>query len=93
MEKSLKKGSYKFIVASIMLSFISAVAMAQDSTVTTHSTTTTTETTWYAEPWAWALGAAILIIIIVALTRSGGSSGGGSVDKVTYTKKVSREDS
>jgi hypothetical protein len=93
MEQSIKQGSYKFIVASIMLSFISAVAMAQDSTVTSHSTVTTTQTTWYAEPWAWALGAAILIIIIVALTRGGGSSrNGGTVDKVTYTKKVSRED-
>ena len=95
MERSTKAHGYKLIVASALLSFMSAVAMAQDTATTSssHTTVTTTETTWYAEPWAWALGAAILIIIIIALTRGGGSSkNGGTVDKVTYSKKVERED-
>ncbi|HCN83088.1 MAG TPA: hypothetical protein DIT07_05625 [Sphingobacteriaceae bacterium] len=94
MEQSTKAVGYKLIVASVMLSFMNAAVFAQDSTVTkSHSTLTTTETTWYAEPWVWALGAAILIIIIVALVRGGGSSrSGGTVDKVTYSKKVERDD-
>ena len=80
----------------VAMSFMTTLALAQDTsrTITSHSTVTTTETTWYAEPWVWAVGAAIFIIIIVALVRGNDSSrsSAGRVDKVTYTKKVSRED-
>ena len=92
----LTKTGYRFIMTSIMMSLMTTLALAQDSssTVTSHSTVTTSETTWYAEPWVWAVAAAIFIIIIVALVRGNGNSGssGGRVDKVTYSKKVSRED-
>ncbi|MBK8496686.1 MAG: hypothetical protein IPL50_18130 [Chitinophagaceae bacterium] len=44
-----------------------AIALAQDSTVTsaTTSTATTETTTWYAEPWVWAVGGLVLILVIV----------------------------
>jgi hypothetical protein len=27
---------------------------------------------WYAQPWVWAIGAAVFIIIIVAILKGGG---------------------
>jgi hypothetical protein len=29
------------------------------------------ETTWYGQPWVWAIGVALFVIIIVAITRNG----------------------
>jgi hypothetical protein len=90
----------KQFLALVALSFTHLMVLAQDtassSTVTSSSRTTTTSETWYAEPWAWALGAVVLIIIIVAITRSGGGSSSsgarGTKDKVSVTKEVTRED-
>ena len=31
------------------------------------------ETSWYASPWVWVVGAAVFILLLVALTRGGGS--------------------
>jgi hypothetical protein len=100
MEQLTKISTCKLVVASIMLSFMNTLALAQDSSSSSSvtkssSSTTTTETIWYTEPWVWVLGAAILIIIIIALTRTGGTTTerrAGHTDKVTYTKKVSKED-
>lgn len=98
--EQLTKNS-KLILTAVALSLINTLVLAQDSSsssssVTSSSTTVTTTETWYAQPWVWIVGAAILIIIIVALTRGNGGNdgtrGNGRVDKVTYTKKVSRED-
>jgi putative copper export protein len=32
---------------------------------------TSGESTWYGQPWVWAIGVAVFIIIIVAITRNG----------------------
>lgn len=88
--------TYKSIVTFVILSMISTMTWAQDSTVTgttSSSTKVTTETTSYVEPWVWVVGAAVLIVIIVLLTRGNSSSkAAGTTDKVTYTKEVSKED-
>ena len=101
--KQLTKGvSYKTLLTFLMISFLQAMAWAQDSSgggstssssnsSTTTSTTTTTQD-WYTQPWVWVVGAAVLILIIVALVRSNSSGSAGTTDKVTYTKKVERDD-
>lgn len=89
----------KSLSAILFLSLIHTIVSAQDSTsssTTTRSSSSVTTETTGVEPWVWIVGAAVLIIIIVALVR-GNSSGrskaeAGTTDKVTYTKKVSRED-
>jgi len=87
----------RFIKHASMLCFLmvtGAIALAQDSTVTSAktSTATTETTTWYAEPWVWAVGGLVLILVIVALVKgnSGGSSS-GRTDKVTVTKTTSSD--
>jgi cell division protein FtsW (lipid II flippase) len=94
--------NYKTLLTFLMISFLQAMAFAQDSTGGTSSsssnsstsTTTTTEThDWYTQPWVWIVGGAVLLLLIVALVRSNSSSSGsGTTDKVTYTKKVERDD-
>ena len=75
-----------------LFTFMTALAFAQDSTVssTTTSTSTTTEKTWYMQPWAWVVGAIILILIIVLAARGGGDKTGNS-DSVTVKRTVTRE--
>lgn len=87
---------FKSLSAILFLSLIHTMVSAQNSTsssTTKSSSTITTETTT-VEPWVWIVGAAVLIIIIVVLVRgkSGTRTESGTTDKVTYTKKVSRED-
>ncbi|HXI01040.1 MAG TPA: hypothetical protein VNI52_12290 [Sphingobacteriaceae bacterium] len=89
--------TYKSIVALFMLSIVTTMAWAQDSTAsstTSSSSRVTTETTTGVEPWVWVVGAAVLIVIIVLLTRGSGGSKvvADRTDKVTYTKEVSKED-
>ena len=75
-------------IALFLVSFFNAIAIAQDTTVSsTTSTITTEEHTWYTQPWVWIVGGAVLLLLIIALVRGGGSStGNSSTDKVTYTK-------
>ncbi len=90
--KQLKVFSYRTIVTFLMLTFMQALAFAQDSansssssSSTTSTTTTTTE--WYSQPWVWIVGGAVLLLLIVALMR-GNSSSDTRSDKVTVTKSV-----
>ena len=32
------------------------------------------DTSWYASPWVWVVGAAVFILLLVALTRGGSRS-------------------
>jgi cell division protein FtsW (lipid II flippase) len=80
---------------ALMLCFLmvtAAIALAQDSTVTSSksSIATTETTTWYAEPWVWAVGGLVFILLIVALVK-GKSGGSGRTDKVTVTKTTSTD--
>ena len=86
--KQTKTMTCKMFIALLLVSFVNAIAIAQDSTVSsTTSTITTEEHTWYTQPWVWIVGGAVLLLLIVALVRSSGSSNGNSTtDKVTYTK-------
>ena len=93
MKQLTKAFSYKAIVTVLMLTFVQALAFAQDSTgggssssSSTTSTTTTTET-WYTQPWVWIVGGAVLLLLIVALMR-GNSNSDTRSDKVTVTKSV-----
>ncbi len=93
MKQLTKAFSYKAIVTFLMLTFMQALAFAQDSTgggssssSSTTSTTTTTET-WYTQPWVWIVGGAVLLLLIVALMR-GNSNSDTRSDKVTVTKSV-----
>lgn len=94
MKQLTKAFSYKAIVTLIMLTFIQALAWAQDTTgggssssSSNTSTTTTTQETWYSQPWVWIVGGAVLLLLIVALMR-GNSNSGTRSDKVTVTKSV-----
>ena len=91
MKQSLNAYSSKFILFAVTL-LSSAIAFAQDSTISTTTTSTSatsTEKTWYMEPWAWVLGGVILLVIILLATRS--TSNTTSADKVTVTKTVTRD--
>jgi hypothetical protein len=59
------------ILATIMLSFISFLAIAQDKGVDI-DVNLKKESEWYQQPWVWIVGGAVFIIIIVALLRGGG---------------------
>ena len=93
MKQLTKAFSYKAIVTLIMLTFIQALAWAQDTTGgssssnSTTSKTVTTQETWYSQPWVWIVGGAVLLLLIVALMR-GNSNSGPRSDKVTVTKSV-----
>ena len=87
ISKLYKKTS--LLLATMLTAFYT---MAQDSTsssVNTSTSTATTETTWYAEPWVWIVGAVVLLIIILLATR--GNSSTASAEKVTITKTVTRD--
>ena len=51
--------------------FISLVTFAQEKTEVDINVNKK-DSTWYAQPWVWIVGAAVFIIIIVALLRGGG---------------------
>jgi|ERR1035437_626105 ABC-type Fe3+ transport system permease subunit len=93
MKQLTKAFSYKAIVTLIMLTFIQALAWAQDTTGgssssnSTTSKTVTTQETWYSQPWVWIVGGAVLLLLIVALMR-GNSNSGTRSDKVIVTKSV-----
>lgn len=103
MKLSMKPGYLKFLMATLVLSCLQLVLMAQDSTSTATSTTSTKSTTsvsinesgeWYTQPWVWLVGAAVFILLLVALLRGGGSSrssGTAHTDRVTVTKTVREE--
>ncbi|MEJ7611114.1 MAG: hypothetical protein WKF88_08045 [Ferruginibacter sp.] len=90
--KQTLQNSFKKISSFCLFTLMTAVAFAQDSSVTstTTSTSSTTEQTWYMQPWAWVVGAIILILIIVLAARGGGDKSGNS-DSVTVKRTVTRE--
>jgi hypothetical protein len=55
--------------------FINVSAFAQENGLKVDITKseTTTATNWYANPWAWVVGAAIFILLFAAILRSGRS--------------------
>ena len=65
--------SYTAIVKRSLLAivsvFITALAMAQDKVDVDINAK---DTSWYASPWVWVVGAAVFILLLVALTRGGG---------------------
>jgi len=94
MKQLTKAFSYKTILTFLILTFMQALAFAQDSTgnssssstTATNTTTTTTQEMWYSQPWVWIVGGAVLLLLIVALMRGNNSS--TRSDKVTVTKSV-----
>ena len=95
MKQLIKAFSYKTFVTFLMLTFLQAIAFAQDSTgggssskSSSSSTTVTTQETWYTQPWVWIVGGAVLLLIIVALMRGNNSDSSTRSDKVTVTKSV-----
>ncbi|CAN5224401.1 hypothetical protein BH09BAC2_BH09BAC2_10650 [soil metagenome] len=99
--------AYKSIAAIFILSMLQVMTYAQDSSGnssgtsgstsggSTSSSTTSTLTeqhTWYGQPWVWIIGGAVLLLIIIALVSGGGNkTARGTTDRVTYTKKVTKE--
>lgn len=78
------------MLCAFMLTTVYAIAQdSTTSTVNTSTSTATSETTWYAEPWVWIVGAVVLLVIILLATR--GNSSSTSAEKVTVTKTVSRD--
>ena len=64
--------SYTAIVKRSLLAivsvFITALAMAQDKVDVNINAK---DSSWYASPWVWVVGAAVFILLLVALTRGG----------------------
>ena len=58
------------LFASIVATFLSIIAFAQEkgAEVDVDVTKTTSTTHWYASPWVWVVGAAVFILLLVALT-------------------------
>jgi hypothetical protein len=52
---------------------VSAFAHENGLKVDITKSETTTATNWYANPWAWVVGAAIFILLFAAILRSGRS--------------------
>jgi len=95
MKQLIKAFSYKAFVTIIMLAFLQALAIAQDSSgggtsssSSSTTTSTTTTETWYTEPWVWIVGGAVLLLLIVALMRGNRGDSATRSDKVTVTKSV-----
>ena len=67
--------SYTAIVKRSLLAivsvFITALAMAQDKVDVDINAK---DSSWYASPWVWVVGAAVFILLLVALTRGGSRS-------------------
>jgi hypothetical protein len=53
---------------AIVSVFITALAMAQDKVDVDINAK---DSSWYASPWVWVVGAAVFILLLVALTRGG----------------------
>lgn len=82
------KQTLKAVITGWVLLLSHQLLLAQDEVSSKVVTTTTSTKTWFAEPWAWALGAGVLILLIVIFTRRG-SSGPDRVEQVTVTKSSS----
>jgi len=77
--RSLVHKKIAAVTAACSSAFWAVAAFAQDQTQQTQQTTEpirTTTTSWYAEPWVWAVGVgvAIFLVVVIALTNRGGSS-------------------
>lgn len=74
----MKANVSKFVNAlylALLGLFINVSAFAQENGLKVDITKseTTTATNWYANPWAWVVGAAIFILLFAAILRSGRS--------------------
>ncbi|HYE54182.1 MAG TPA: hypothetical protein VD996_05035 [Chitinophagaceae bacterium] len=58
----------KHSVLTVLTLFVTALVMAQDKVDVDINAT---DTSWYASPWVWVVGAAVFILLLVALTRGG----------------------
>ena len=58
------------IIFAVSLLLFSVLAWAQDVPEKVEVDIDTGGTSWYGQPWVWAVGVALFIIVIVALTRT-----------------------
>jgi hypothetical protein len=56
---------------AILSLFVTAFAIAQDKV---DIDINAKDSSWYASPWVWVVGAAVFILLLVALTRGGSKS-------------------
>jgi len=61
---------FVFIFCSALLTSIRVFAQSVPDKVDV-DINTNGGTTWYGQPWVWAIGVAIFIVVIVAITRKG----------------------
>ena len=54
--------------------FTSILAFAQDKGLDVNVDINKGGSQWYAQPWAWIIGAAIFILLLVAIVRGGRTS-------------------
>lgn len=73
MGKNLMKAISKTGLA-ISFIFVSALAFAQDKGLDVNVDINKGGSQWYAQPWAWIIGAAIFILLLVAIVRGGRTS-------------------
>lgn len=74
MKANISKFVTRLYLALLSL-FVSVSAFAQENGVQVDvtRTETTSATNWYANPWAWIVGAAIFILLFAAILRGGSS--------------------
>ena len=61
----------KHSVLAVLSLFVTAFVMAQDKV---DIDINAKDSSWYASPWVWVVGAAVFILLLVALTRGGSRS-------------------
>jgi hypothetical protein len=62
----------KKFLFSLIAAFYGTMLFAQDGETKKVNIDVNTgggESTWYASPWVWVVGAAVFILLLVALTR------------------------
>lgn len=74
MKNSTIANRAKLFIFSFLAVFSSALAYAQDSTVTKTTNVTTSTEEWQTNPTYWIIGGVVLIIIIAIIASSRGRS-------------------
>lgn len=69
----------------------SSTTTEKKTSISVNSNDNAGNTTWYASPWVWVVGAAVFILLLVALLSNRGRDTVSTTDRVKVTKTVERD--